>query len=446
MDADSPAPAKTPGVEITAVEPAETGTSDALIRFALGQPVASTHHSGYDFLVTGWVLHPERRVRSVQVVAGSDVIGWGQVQMVRADVARAFPRIPHAQFSGFKFPSSVLGLPSTFESVVEATLDDGRCIQLARLRGNRSPLTVNDRGNLRPLLVATLGRSGSTFLMALLGGHPQIVTDRALTDDQRISSYWAHIFSVLSRPANHARGGNLSTFLNNRHFVGQNPFNTADRGEPEAVREWYGTTHVEHLAAFCRETVESFYRVLAGVNEQRSPQYFVEKSLGSALRSSWSELFPTAREIFLVRDFRDTLASILAFNAKRGYQAFGRDAFSSDEDYARQLGAWARELNEAWRGRAENSILVRYEDLVRSPRECLGGILAYLDLDAAPSMIDAMIARVDAIPALEAHRTANDGDSSIGRWRTDLDAGLQSVCLESFGGVLADFGYEVVAA
>ena len=38
------------------------------------------------------------------------------------------------------------------------------------------------------------------------------------------------------------------------------------------------------------------------------------------------QLYPRAREIFLVRDPRDTLASMLAFNARRGFVDFGRDS------------------------------------------------------------------------------------------------------------------------
>ena len=36
-----------------------------------------------------------------------------------------------------------------------------------------------------------------------------------------------------------------------------------------------------------------------------------------------AELYPDAREVFLVRDFRDMVASIFAFNRKRGVRGFG---------------------------------------------------------------------------------------------------------------------------
>ena len=36
------------------------------------------------------------------------------------------------------------------------------------------------------------------------------------------------------------------------------------------------------------------------------------------------ELYPRAREVILVRDFRDMVSSMFAFNAKRGFQGFRR--------------------------------------------------------------------------------------------------------------------------
>ena len=37
------------------------------------------------------------------------------------------------------------------------------------------------------------------------------------------------------------------------------------------------------------------------------------------------ELYPAARELFLVRDFRDMIASMQAYNARKGFGDFGRE-------------------------------------------------------------------------------------------------------------------------
>jgi hypothetical protein len=155
------------------------------------------------------------------------------------------------------------------------------------------------------------------------------------------------------------------------------------------------------------------------------------------------ELYPDAREIFLVRDFRDMIASILAFNAKRGVQGFGRAGAAGDRDFVLRLGDWADALVRAWERRSERAHLLRYEELVTTPRESARDLLAHLGLGAGDGLLDAMVGALDAdLPALADHATAADPRASIGRWRRDLEPELAEACEEAFGGALEAFGYE----
>ncbi|TMB90758.1 MAG: sulfotransferase [Chloroflexi bacterium] len=440
MDGDPP-PTAGHVLEITAIERADTQRQDPLFRFGVDRPVAPSRHNAFDFLVAGWVLHPERRIVSVQVTAGGEAIGWGHVQLPRPDVEKVFPNVPGVHTCGFHLAASAVGLPPAFDCAVEANVDDGRRVELARIRGTRTLAPDDGEAGLQPLIVTSLARSGSTLLLGLLAGHPEIVVDRIVPYETRTSSYWMHVYKVLSRPANHARAGDLDTFVYNGHFVGQNPYNAAFRNEPQLVREWYGRTSVDGLAAFCRQTIQSFYHVIAKVNGQARPRYFAEKTLGSPTTFLWRELYTNAHEIFLVRDFRDMAASILAFNAKRGYPAFARQQFTSDEEYMHHLQMSARELRLAWQQRAQSSLLVRYEDLVRCPQESLARILQHLGLDVSPKIIQGMLDSVAATPELQGHRTSQDAESSIGRWRVDMEPRLQQVCQASLAEALAEFGY-----
>jgi hypothetical protein len=444
---DAPAAADEPTLEITSVERLDTRAADPLLRFGIDRPAARSSHTRYDFVLSGWILHPERRVVSVQVLGGDEAIGWGHARHIRHDVERAFPNVAHARESGFHIAVAVIGLPAAFDAMVEATLADGRRIALARIHGTRSRWCPHEGAELRPVVVTSLGRSGSTYLLGLLAGHPEISVDPVVPYENRTSSYWLHLFKVLSRPANHARAGDLDTFAFSRHFVGQNPFNIAFPDEPDAMREWYGRIAVERLAAFCRQSIDSYYRQLGGTHHKTSPQYYAEKAFGSPLSHLWTELYSGGREIFLVRDFRDMVASILAFNAKRGHSAFSRERFNSDEEYVRWLGATGvREMQMAWQRRASGSLLVRYEDLVRDPEASLTAILAYVGLESSEGTVRAMLERIPTVAALRDHRTSQDAPSSIGRWRVDLDERLQEVCAEVFEPVLPDFGYAVPVA
>jgi len=159
-----------------------------------------------------------------------------------------------------------------------------------------------------------------------------------------------------------------------------------------------------------------------------------------------SELYPEAREIVLVRDFRDLLSSVLAFNEKRGYQAFGREQRDSDADYIRStLRRSAESLLNRWRSREQTAHLVRYEDLVLDPSGTLSQLLRYLDLDHSNRAVERTIERAQNASGTEHHRTVSDPAASIGRWRRDLSEELQLVCAEALDPVLGQFGYEPTA-
>ena len=177
---------------------------------------------------------------------------------------------------------------------------------------------------------------------------------------------------------------------------------------------------------------------------QQAARYFAEKSDPAA---AWltRELYPGMREIFLVRDFRDLVTSILAFDAKRGFFGFGRRPEDQDADYVRRFRLSTMNLCHAWRHRADRAHLLRYEDLVRNPEESLRRVLEYLGLDASPSLVCGILDRIDQeSEILIDHRTSSSALASIGRWRRDLPAAIQDVCHEVLADALREFGYDAV--
>jgi hypothetical protein len=137
------------------------------------------------------------------------------------------------------------------------------------------------------------------------------------------------------------------------------------------------------------------------------------------------------------------VASILAFNAKRGYAAFGREHAKSDEEFVRRLGEDVRELATSWAARAESSLLVRYEKLITRPQEMLEQIFSYLDVDssgeAVQRVMDEVAARLDA--ARNLYQTSATVGQSVGRWRRDLTPAVTAACETEFAEFLALFGY-----
>jgi hypothetical protein len=154
------------------------------------------------------------------------------------------------------------------------------------------------------------------------------------------------------------------------------------------------------------------------------------------------ELYPQGRELFLVRDFRDMIASMLAYNARKGFGDFGRETAESDAAWLAELHRGVVALRDAWRERGDTTSLVRYEDLVRDPGSTLPPLLSVLGLDATPETVRGLIAAAapDA-PELRGHGTAGSPEASIGRWRTDLTPELLAAVEETFCDLLQEFGY-----
>src|ERR687897_2548666 len=98
------------------------------------------------------------------------------------------------------------------------------------------------------------------------------------------------------------------------------------------------------------------------------------------------------------------IASMRAYNARKGFGDFGRKSARSDATWLAELRRGVVALRDAWRDRGEPGSLVRYEDLVRDPAATLPPLLSLLGLDAAPETVSRLIAAAgpDA-PELRGH-------------------------------------------
>jgi hypothetical protein len=216
---------------------------------------------------------------------------------------------------------------------------------------------------------------------------------------------------------------------------------------PDAeLAQWLGAAHVGDLAAFAQQRIDAVYVRVAALDGGRPPRFFAEKCLPeSNVPQLLHELYPEGREIFLVRDFRDMLCSIRAFNAKRGSAAFGFDEDGAEETYVLDvLAPSVKNLLDEWRDRRGEAQLVRYEDLILNPAPTLRSVLEHAGLDASQQRVDEMLSRAsEPIPGMAMHTTTGDGQqASVGRWRRDLEPRLQHVCDEALADGLAEFGYE----
>jgi Sulfotransferase family len=419
--------------------------ADHLVEWQLKEPCSGVTADRYDLKVAGWALVDPPPAR-IDAYAEGRLLRSIAVNVPRPEVVRHHPDFREGHPCGFHARVSLLGLPLDFELDLELVLASGEMLRIGRVRGSRAPVRALRPPLLNPLLLTSMGRTGTTWLMRLLGQHAAIVADPHYPHELRVARYWLHVLGVLAAPANPAQSADQDTFQRSVWSVGHNPFYSGALSEDRLTGRWFGHEHVERLAAACRESIDSLYGLLAETLGKPQARYFAEKHLPDHLPGLAWDLYPEAKELFLVRDFRDMVASMLAFNARRGFASFGRERVSSDGEFVRGLARDAGRLAAAWRSRGERALLVRYEDVVCNPVDEIRRICAYLDVDASAEAAGDMVAGAAASSEeLEAHRTTPDQASSIGRWRDDLAPHVAAACEEALGETMATFGYPAEA-
>jgi hypothetical protein len=401
-----------------------------------------TGSSAYALDVEGWVLGRSLGVVSVELMHERHCLRRVAPGVERPDLGAAHPGLAGIEAGGFYASVSPLALETEFELLVRAALEDKARVEIGTIRGRRATLESSYEPRLEPLMITTLGRTGSNALTRLLNAHPQIVAYRPFQYEPRVGTYWMGVLRALSEPASYRRQLEAGGRLDAGWWLGGDGPVPRQAADPELDR-WLGVEAVADLAAYCQSRIEGLYEQIAVTSDKPQAVYFAEKFRPDPAASLMRELYPRGRELIVVRDFRDMFSSMLAFNTKRGVEGFRRDRVSSDIEYVEKNmsnAAWA--LANVWRRRSATAHLVRYEDFVQRPRETLEALLAYLGLDADEPTMEAALAdaaRPDA--AADAHRTAASPEASIGRWHRDLSPELKRACGEALGGALETFGY-----
>ncbi|MDQ6849093.1 MAG: hypothetical protein M3070_03745, partial [Actinomycetota bacterium] len=116
---------------------------------------------------------------------------------------------------------------------------------------------------------------------------------------------------------------------------------------------------------------------------------------------------------------------------------FGRSQASDERSYLRQLIAQMRfRLNEMTMPLPVPRIMIRYEDLINSPREARARVEEVAQIRMQPETIGELTS--DA----RQHITSTSVEASIGRWRQDLDESDIRDIERRLGPWMIELGYE----
>jgi hypothetical protein len=434
-------------VSITRVE-VET-PARGLLGARIDEPVPGALNS-FALPIRGWAIGEDEAVAEIEVSLGSrSTTLTATLGEPRPDLTEQFAGVSHAGSSGFSTVVGLLENRASFTLEVHARLSDGRRIRIARIEGERRPISTGLTPAMQPLMLNTIGRSGSTWLAWLLSCHPEVVGYRPMRFETRVATYWTSVLQGLAQPRSYL-SQLVATDLESdrRWWLGDGARSTPKIEDPPFER-WLGGDAVEQVAALCQSRIDAFFQQLAVEMGKPHARFFLEKFLSEpVVLDLLGELYGHTREIILVRDFRDVASSILAFNRKRGFQAFGREQVDNDAEYIRSVALeQALGLLHRWEERRGQAHLVRYEDLLTEPDATLASIFEFVGVDSAHDVVKQALerARNDA-PSMDHHRTAADPTATIGRWRDDLPAALVAACADSLDPVLEAFGYEPTRA
>jgi hypothetical protein len=415
---------------------------DRICHFSLSRPLPGRPEpltGPYAFEIEGSVLGRKQPVTAIDLRMDGDQVKQVPVNKRNPQLREEHPESANADVNGFRRSISALYFAPEFELSIEAVFADDSRVEVGRLRGSRAPLPSGPEGQLQPLMLTTLGRSGSTAVINLLAGHPQVVAYNPSWTETRVATYWISAFLAMAEPASYMRQVFPRGLSRDRLWW-------LGRGEPEsrleedpATRQWLGSQSVEELAGLCRDRIESFYGQLAARTGRTTAPYFMEKSAAGPVPGLLDELYPNSREIVLVRDFRDMFCSMLSYEDGRG---FGPPPGTTYDEHVATIGQRVDELRGYWRRRQQRALLVRYEDLVTNPDEVIERLLAFLDLDGNSLAASEMATRLaESRRALAHHRTTGTPEDSIGRWRRDLDPDRLELVEHAFRPALDAFGY-----
>ena len=418
-------------------------TSGLIKDLRIDSPQPEYQSASHVIAVSGWVVS----ARPIQITLHSRGRQIGTMRTVDCPDALELLGAAHdparSTHVGLRFEgeAGVAGLCGHSALQIRARLDEATDIPLARIALDVSgPAWDGDPPRMTPLLVTSLARSGTTWAMRILGTHPQLVAFREYPYEVRVAQYWAHMFAVLTSPANHGESAPTDLFYGSPRWVGHNPFFSTRAAD---LFSWLDGHYANDFAKFTRAQISGVYQHAAQRQDKAATGYFIEKAdVANPYRHVLRFLFPHTREIYLIRDPRDMLCSILAFNRQRGEQSFGMVPSESIRQYTRRLGSMIATLTSELHTYRDQSYLVRYEDMVRDPVSCLRSMLEYLQVDSDARVVTSMLRDAAGdTDLLQRHRTSSSPHQSVGRWKKDLAPDLRELCEEQCREFLTAFGY-----
>jgi hypothetical protein len=286
------------------------------------------------------------------------------------------------------------------------------------------------RALFQPILVTSRGRAGTTLLMSWFKKHPEIILADVYPFEVELACYYASALKVMITYK-------LNGSENDPDFVahaaetfqiGRNPWNNPRLLGSVGGRELQGLfsdSIPNRLAGLFRNIIFDSYRAISNHTNKGGALYFAEKcSLDEDVRFGVRSMLGNVREVVMIRDPRDFLCSAKSF--------WNFDAAKALQVMRATLPKYLK-IKEANR---EDTMIVRYEDLVREEQQTLISISEHIGLSGtAGDVMNEQLFRV--------HATSKSPETSVSRWKSDLSSQEIEDCIRVAGPFMEAFNYRL---
>jgi len=261
-------------------------------------------------------------------------------------------------------------------------------------------------------------------MMQLLGTSPEVAFDRVYPFENSYLTYLVRLVGQTARHTPTLRMADVVYGFDSR--IGPLPFQPEIVDGPELARRSLGV-------------VWSAFSHCVRARTASPVRWYCEKYWGDLTPVLEAGLAPVV--IDMVRDPRDLVASIRAFNADREVKLFGRGPAIDDGDHLRHLVAgMALRLEEMAAPLPVPRLTVRYEDLVTDLAGSAAQLVELLQVDLDPDAVTA------ALPTMARHMTSVSADASVGRWLVDLSTSDIEIIERKLAGQMTLLGYRLSSA
>ncbi|MBR9925679.1 MAG: sulfotransferase [Gammaproteobacteria bacterium] len=277
-----------------------------------------------------------------------------------------------------------------------------------------------------PILLRSFGRSGSTFMMQLLGSHENVLFERVYPFENRYLTYLARMAALAGMsPDNDGEWNHDRLMHHNVKRVGPLPYQDVSIFDKSKMPK---TAFASLWNGFSKSL---------NVAQNDAPVFYAEKVAHDICALVNQSVY--TKNLFLIRDPRDEFLSIKSFNKKRGFNGFGWQENDTDESFAVRLCRSRKKFMQTISKideKEERRIMVRYEDAIENADKTCTRLSDWLGVQ-----LDAESVQKSA-KNFQHHMTSQKVSDSVQRWKNEMSEELKDVFVSELGEELASLKYQ----